>query len=162
MRRVIPIAVPTLSQRVLELRQLGMPGATVHLIRGRELQFRFSMTPGRFGRDYDCLLCLRPDSHFPQMFVMTPDLRKLAGSDPIPHTYRHQGPGVLLCLWLPKRREWVPQLKLSETFIPWTGEWLWYFEDWLKTRDWAGGGIHPEPPRKRRSWERPAPVVTER
>jgi hypothetical protein len=93
------------------------------------------------------------------MFVMTPDLRGLAGNDPIPHVYRHDGRGVLLCLWWPKRREWMPQLKLAETFIPWTEEWLWYFEDWLNTRVWAGGGEHPEPSRKRWfSWQ-PGGVV---
>lgn len=160
MRTVIPIAVPTLSQRALELRRLDLPGATVHLIGGRELRFRFSLTPGRFGRDYDCMLCLRPDSQVPRVFVVAPDLRSLAGNDPIPHTYRHEGSGVLLCLWWPKRREWVPQLKLTETFIPWTEEWLWYFEDWLRTRDWAGGGMHPDPLRRRRGTERAVSVVT--
>jgi len=45
----------------------------------------------------------------------------------------------------------LPQLKLTQTLIPWTAEWLWYFEDWLTTRDWAGGGMHPEAPRKRQS-----------
>lgn len=158
MRTAIPAAVPTLAQRALELRRMALPGATVRFVGGRELQFRFSVTPGRFGRDYGCLLRMRPDSRAPEMFVMSPDLQALAGSGPIPHVYRHNGAGVLLCLWWPKRREWVPQLKLTETFIPWTEEWLWYFEDWLTTRDWAGGGEHPEPPRARRFLRRPAVV----
>ena len=93
---------------------------------------------------------MRPDSRAPEMFVVSPNLHALAGSNPIPHVYRNDGTGVLLlCLWWPKRREWVPQLKLTETFIPWTAEWLWYFEDWLLTGEWAGGGEHPEPARKR-------------
>lgn len=162
MRTTIPVAVTTLAQRALELRRLGLPGATVHLVGGRELQFRFSMTPGRFGRDYGCLLRMRPDSRAPDMLVMRPDLHSLAGSDPIPHIYRHDRPGVLLCLWWPKQREWVPQMKLIETFIPWTEEWLWYFEDWLKTRDWAGGGEHPEPSRKHRFPRQSAIIMAER
>ncbi|BEP67643.1 hypothetical protein GmRootV35_21570 [Variovorax sp. V35] len=152
--------MPTLAQRALELRGLGLPGSSVRLMSGRELQFRFSVTPGRFGRDYECLLRVRPDSRTPDMFVIAPNLRSLAGSDSIPHIYRHDGPGVLLCLWWPKRREWAPQLKLTETFIPWTEEWLWYFEDWLRTRKWAGGGMHPEPSRKRRlSWRPRVPAT---
>jgi hypothetical protein len=146
---VIPRAVPGLAQRALELSRLGLPGAHAHIVAGRELQFRFSLSPGMFGRDYHCLLRMRPDSRAPDVFVMSPDLHELAGSAPIPHIYRHDGPGVPLCLWWPKQREWVPQLKLTETFIPWTEEWLWFFEDWLKTREWAGGGEHPTPPRKR-------------
>ena len=140
---------------------MGLPGSTVRLVGGGELQFRFSVTPGRFGRDYCCLLRMRPDSRAPEIFVMSPDLCALAGSNPIPHVYRHDGAGVLLCLWWPKRREWVPQLKLTETFIPWTEEWLWYFEDWLKTGRWAGGGEHPEPPRKRQASKPPITVVAE-
>ncbi len=137
-----------------------MPGATVRLVGGRELQFRFSVRPSRFGRDYGCLLRLSPDSRAPEVFVMSPNLLSLAGSDPIPHVYRHDGVGVLLCLWWPKRREWAPQLKLIETFIPWTEEWLWYFEDWLTTRIWAGGGEHPTLPRKRRALKLDVAVST--
>lgn len=155
----IPTPVPTLARRALELRGLDLPGSSVRLFGGKELQFRFSMTPGRFGRDYGCLLRMQPDSRAPNIFVMTPDLSCLAGNDPIPHIYRHTGRGVMLCLWWPKRREWAPQLKLTETFIPWTEEWLWYFEDWLNTRNWAGGGEHPEPSRKRWHSRRPGGVI---
>lgn len=160
MRVDIPIAVPTLAQRAMELRRLGLPGSSVRLLSGRELHFRFTISPGQFGREYKCLLRMRPDSHAPEMFVVAPDLRSLAGDEPIPHIYRHDGPEVLLCLWWPKRREWVPQLKLTETFIPWTEEWLWYFEDWLMTREWSGGGAHPEPSRKRRLKDRQLAVTS--
>lgn len=34
-------------------------------------------------------------------------------------------------------------MKLSDTYIAWTAEWLGYFEDWLATGEWAGGGRHP-------------------
>jgi hypothetical protein len=40
-------------------------------------------------------------------------------------------------------------MKLNETYLPWTSEWLDYFEEWLVTDVWAGGGAHPEPRRKR-------------
>jgi hypothetical protein len=83
--------------------------------------------------------------------VLRPDLRSLAGKNPIPHIYDHDGPGTKLCLWWPKQREWMPRLKLTETCVPWTAEWLWYFEDWLATGEWAGGGQHPQPKRKRRA-----------
>ncbi len=51
--------------------------------------------------------------------------------------------------WMPKKREWRPQMQLSDTYIAWTAEWLWYFEDWLATGIWAGGGEHPRPRKKR-------------
>jgi hypothetical protein len=27
--------------------------------------------------------------------------------------------------------------------VPWTALWLFYFEEWLTSDDWKGGGIHP-------------------
>lgn len=40
-------------------------------------------------------------------------------------------------------------MKLVDTYIAWTSEWLWHFEDWLITGVWAGGGEHPQQRRKR-------------
>lgn len=124
MRAPVPQPIPTLAQRALELGRLGLANSRGRLVRGRELQFRFSISPSAFGRTYSCLLRMRPDSRAPDMFVVRPDLEVLAAGDAIPHVYQHDGPGVKLCLWWPKQREWVPQLKLSQTYIPWTAEWL--------------------------------------
>ena len=33
---------------------------------------------------------------------------------------------------------------LSNTIIPWAIEWLYYYELWLTTGKWLGGGRHPE------------------
>ena len=33
--------------------------------------------------------------------------------------------------------------RIDQTIIPWTYTWLFYFEDWLSTDDWKGGGRHP-------------------
>lgn len=27
--------------------------------------------------------------------------------------------------------------------VPWTSLWLYFFEDWLATDEWKGGGKHP-------------------
>lgn len=148
MRSAIPYSIPKLAQRAIELRRLGLTGSTVQILSGRELLFRFSIAPSDFGRRYECLLRMRPDSRTPDMFILSPDLRIIAGTNQIPHTYRHMGTGIKLCLWWPKRHEWCPQLKLTQTYIPWTAEWLWYFEDWLVTGEWAGGGVHPNSQRK--------------
>lgn len=32
---------------------------------------------------------------------------------------------------------------ISETIVPWASEWLFYFELWLVTKEWMGGGEHP-------------------
>lgn len=139
---------PTLAERAYELRALRLPGAEVQLVQGRELRFWFSMSPTVLSREYRCLL-LVPRTGFPSMFVLSPDLRVLADGRTLPHVYRHAGAGVELCLWLPRKREWSAQMQLLETYIAWTSEWLNYFEEWLATDLWAGGGEHPSEKKKR-------------
>src|SRR6218665_122348 len=149
MRNTPPVRLPTLAQRAMELRALDLPGAKVRSFQGRELRFEFSISPTAFSRQYHCMLCLTP-SRVPEMFVMQPDLGALAEGRPLPHVYKHDGPGARLCLWLPRKNEWMPQMGLLETYVSWASEWLNYFEEWLLTDVWTGGGEHPTPKKKRR------------
>ena len=134
---------PTLAQRAWELRALSFDDPRLVFFSGRALQYRFRLAPSEFGRIYTCELRLTPGARPPEMFVLEPDLKALAGEKTLPHIYPSKGSGTKLCLWWPKQREWLPHMKLSETYIPWTSEWLWYFEDWLATGTWSGGGEHP-------------------
>jgi len=34
-------------------------------------------------------------------------------------------------------------MRLDQTVVPWTALWLLYFEEWLFSGEWAGGGLHP-------------------
>jgi hypothetical protein len=34
-------------------------------------------------------------------------------------------------------------MRIDLTFVPWTATWLYYFEKWLVSDDWKGGGEHP-------------------
>ena len=151
--------LPTLAERAIELRALNFPGARVRLLHGRELRYSFSISPTVFSRLYRCVLVLTP-ARSPQMFVVNPDLRALAKGQPLPHIYHYDGPGVRLCLWLPRKNEWLPQMRLLETSVAWTSEWLNYFEEWLVTGEWAGGGEHPPPRKKRRLLRATRPVTT--
>ena len=56
----------------------------------------------------------------------------------IPHLYSNGS----LCLYYPKDHEWDYHDLWSETLIPWTSLWLYFFEIWLVTGEWIGGGIH--------------------
>lgn len=141
--------VPTLAQRAMELRALPLDGTRLVFLSGRALRYRFHLAPSDFGRIYVCELRLTPDSRPPEMFVLSPDLTTLAEEAALPHVYPNNGPGTKLCLWWPKQREWLPQMRLVDTYIAWTAEWLWHFEDWLATGVWAGGGEHPQQRRKR-------------
>ncbi len=148
-----PPKLPTNPQRAQELLALGLPGSHVSY-HGRHLNFAFDIKPGTFGRTYRCLLKATPDGKFPTLLVLEPNLSQLAGGKKLPHIYPHSGRGTELCLWFPKSRDWTPQMKFAETHIPWAAEWLYYFEVWLATGVWEGGGVHPDMSPKRWSAKR--------
>ena len=37
--------------------------------------------------------------------------------------------------------EWNPTMLLSRTIVPWASEWLLFYELWVITGVWLGGGI---------------------
>lgn len=75
----------------------------------------------------------------PEVRVVTPKLQLHPEAEELPHTF----PGDKLCLHLPG--EWSPAMHIAKTTVPWTSEWLFYYEIWLITGNWHGGG-HGEPP----------------
>ncbi len=34
-------------------------------------------------------------------------------------------------------------MTLADTILPWASLWLFYYEVWLATGEWVGGGEHP-------------------
>lgn len=53
---------------------------------------------------------------------------------------------VELCLF--RRGEFTPRKLLAETIVPWAIEWLYFYEGWLATGKWLGGGEHPSVKRR--------------
>ena len=57
-----------------------------------------------------------------------------------PHIYADRdGLGFSLCLYDPWEDDWRAANSIAETIIPWTAEWLFWFEVWLLTGIWSGG-----------------------
>jgi len=78
----------------------------------------------------------------PEVRVISPLLRRGRKDEDIPHMYDQ----VRLCLYLPSGEEWKPSDPIALTVVPWASLWLLYYEVWLATGDWQGGGIHPSIP----------------
>ena len=78
----------------------------------------------------------------PKVRVLSPDLVELAGGRDLPHVYHDP---LRLCLYLPGSDEWEGHMRIDRTFVPWTATWLFYFEQWLESDDWRGGGTYPRP-----------------
>ena len=80
----------------------------------------------------------------PKIFVVEPDLHAIADavipSRNIPHL--HTQVPVRLCVYLPGSGEWHSSKAIAATLVPWSVIWFGFFEDWVFTDVWSGGGIH--------------------
>lgn len=83
----------------------------------------------------------------PRVQVIDPLLEPHPGYEegPIPHVYlSEQYPAKpYLCLFSPDLREWGIDDLIADTTIFWADEWLYFYEGWLVTKKWRGGGRHP-------------------
>lgn len=81
----------------------------------------------------------------PCITVISPAL-DLDADGRVPHTYRNERDPArpLLCVYDPDADEWNLHMALAETIVPWTARWLVFYEGWLATGEWLGGGRHPE------------------
>lgn len=70
----------------------------------------------------------------PKVYILEPTILKKA-----PHRYSDGS----LCLYYPYDKDFNSNLSMfSDTIIPWTVEWIYYYELWLDTGVWWG----PEAP----------------
>ncbi len=79
------------------------------------------------------------ETRFPKVYVIAPKPLRLAeNATKLPHTYdsREQQ----LCLFNPKNNEWSPNMLISRTIVHWATEWLYYYEAWVFSGIWYGGG----------------------
>jgi hypothetical protein len=129
----------TAAQQYYVLRTANRFGGSGRLSRG-SLTWLYSARPSAIGRLYEMELKYLQGEH-PQVIVRAPDLTVLADGKDLPHVYEQQPPR--LCLFLPWTGEWTPQRTLVETMLPWSVLWLYYFEAWLRSGEWTGGGMHP-------------------
>lgn len=109
-------------------------------LRAGRLTWRYPATPSPLSREYGMRIEFAQGG-VPETYVDAPDLQALAGGRTIPHLYRRNPPQ--LCLYLPRTYEWQPQMRIDLTIVPWSVLWLFYFEEWLLSNDWKGGGLHP-------------------
>ena len=129
----------TAAQQEIHLRHSRVFPGHVRLRRER-LTWRGKVRPTPLSRAYDVRLDYQVGD-IPQVIVEAPDLRALAGGRRLPHVYQQDPPR--LCLYLPKTGQWRPELRLDETMLPWSAVWFFYFEEWLDSDEWKGGGQHP-------------------
>lgn len=117
------------------------------VLRPGRLVWSFATSPTPLSRRYRVRVEYRLGD-VPRVFVEEPDLHALTDGRRLPHVYEQRPPR--LCLYLPGTGEWTPEMRLDQTIVPWAILWLFYFEEWLSSNDWKGGGMHPEAAKGRR------------
>lgn len=84
-------------------------------------------------------------------FIVKPKIKKHNGQNP-PHIYKYTSKWnedkeeydeLCLCLYLPGSGEYSTKDKLIENIISWAIKWTEFYEIWLLTGEWYGGGVHP-------------------
>ncbi len=83
----------------------------------------------------------------PYVWLVNPTLkpRDEGTFEDIPHLMfdnenpEHSG----LCLFDPDGKEWTSNLLIADTTVPWTADWLRYYEFWHFDGIWRGGGVVP-------------------
>ncbi|MBN9304814.1 MAG: hypothetical protein BGO82_11095 [Devosia sp. 67-54] len=126
------------AQQFLFLRSNPLCAGTGTL-NARGLVWIYSVRPTPLSREYTVRIeYARGD--VPRVIVVSPDLEELAGGRELPHVYHDP---IRLCLFLPGSGEWEGAMRIDRTFVPWAATWLYYFEEWLSSDDWKGGGEHP-------------------
>ena len=129
----------TVAQQAVALRGL-YPEAQCKS-RRENLHWTGLLTPSPLSASYTVTVVYRKDAS-PKTYVCQPKLIVPVGKS-LPHVYSQKE--QRLCLYYPRGgREWNESMSIARTIVPWASEWLFFYELWLATGDWLGGGIHIE------------------
>jgi hypothetical protein len=132
------------AEQYWHLRRNPLCKGAGQLLVGR-LVWRYQTSPSPLSRLYSVRIEYRQGSS-PRVFADEPDLVALAGDRRLPHVYEQCPPR--LCLYLPDCGEWCPWMRIDATIVQWVSLWLFYFEEWLVSNEWKGGGLHPDVSRR--------------
>lgn len=133
---------PTLAQQGVRLKQ-GQPDSAFRIDqRGCRLVWIGWLQPTPASERYRVRIeAFRSTKISPKVYVESPALFERNG-ELVPHLYSVRR--AQLCLWRPGKSEWSPCMWLVDSVLLWASLWLFFYEVWLATGDWLGGGEHPE------------------
>lgn len=101
----------------------------------------FDLQPTPLSRMYKILI-VYIQGYTPYAYVLNPSLNELKNSDKIiPHLYDHER--YKLCLHYPYSNDYNSNEEIGQQYIPWIKHWLYYFEEWIYSEKWKGGGVEP-------------------
>ena len=124
----------TVTRQALELCR-RYPHAERPTVRADRLRWIVKLQPTPFSVTYTVRVN-HVTGHRPRVIIVDPALHAPEG-----RKLQHVFPGDELCLYYDEFDARVDLL--ADTIVPWISEWLYFYEVWLTTDEWHGGGIHP-------------------
>ena len=131
-KKINPLSI---AMQALHLRQ-SFPESRIILHGNNRLIWRGLLAPTPLSQKYYIQTRYKFKER-PDVVVVTPPLERYDDKK-IPHVFS----GNRLCLFRYKYFEWNSEMRIDQTIIPWTSLWLFYYEIWLATGIWCGGGEH--------------------
>jgi hypothetical protein len=129
---------PTLAQQAYQLGRL--PLARTSTVKAGRLHWEGMLHPTACSERYLVAIDYAPPGR-PDITIISPPLEP-PEVGVLPHTYEGDRP----CLFFPG--EWRPRMRIDTTIVPWISEWLLFYELWLFTGEWLGGGHGTPAPSK--------------
>lgn len=111
---------------------------TVWKCKKGSIELKLALKPTTTSVTYTIKVYAKQNSTTVNIFVVEPKVDFLENGKKVPHLYSNGS----LCLFYPPNNEFNYKDLWSETLIPWTSLWLFYYEVWKETGEWLGGGIH--------------------
>lgn len=129
----------SLSKQAIALKA-SYPAATCTVSKNT-LFWSGKVRPSPLSREYSVQMAYKLKAA-PCVWVYGNELQELDNPN-FPHHYEidAEKQRVKICLY--RYNEFSSTKLLSKTIIPWTVEWLYFYEIWLATGEWCGGGEHP-------------------
>ncbi len=112
------------------------PLSQSYVRRGGVLYWTGALVPTAVSQTYTLGIEYRLPKH-PIVRVVTPAL----GVPREQYHDVHRYSDGRLCLYWPNGEEFDVGMLLARTIVPWAVEWLFFYEMWLATGTWMGGGI---------------------
>ena len=124
------------SKQFEKLKQ-AFPHLKVLKQKGNHFEVVVKLRPTTASRVYDVKVCFNKYQGV-SVYVVNEKLEVARNRKKLPHVYSHEE--QKLCLYSWKKRQWTKEKLISSTIIPWASEWLEFYELWLISGQWLGGG----------------------
>jgi tRNA U34 2-thiouridine synthase MnmA/TrmU len=127
----------TVTQQAVRLK-LQFPDEQAPAVKADRLIWRVTLQPTPMSVRYSVQVRYQHKRR-PNVTVLAPTLESRA-DEPLPHVY----PGNGLCLYYDDEFVGTENF-IADTIIPWTSEWLYFYETWMTTGVWLGSEAPHEP-----------------